>query len=1081
MTHLGTHRPTHALAWGFAAIALLASWCVVPFGRAQSAPGSFVNFESGYTRPLALSPDGTRLFALNTPDGRLAIFDVTTDGLTLAGEVQVGVDPVAVAARTNLEVWVVNHLSDSVSIVRIDDAAPSLSEVTNTLLTCDEPRDIVFAGNRAFVTTARRGQNCPVDPMYDTPGIGRALVQVFDATALGAPLGGTPIANIELFADTPRGLAVTPDGTTVYAAAFHSGNQTTTILEPIVTIAGGLPPPPAGSTPGGPNVGLIVKFNQTTGTWEDERGAAGVDWSPAVMFSLPDLDVFEIDADAATPAAVGSFPHVGTVLFNLAVHPTNGKVYVSNTDARNHVRFEGIFPSPGSPHGVRGHIAESRISILDGGFVSTHHLNPHIDYTQQGTPAEAADTFAFPTDLTFSSDGSRLYVAGFGTGQVGVFDSADLEAGVITKDLIHVGGGAGGLALDESRDRLYVLSRFEQRVKIVTNVSDETKRGVTGSSSLHFDPSPASTKAGRPFLYDTLLSSGHGDSSCASCHIFGDFDSLAWDLGDASNGAPILPNPNPFVGGATGNPFHPLKGPMTTQSLRGMAGFGPMHWRGDRTGGHLPGGDPLDEDAAFKAFNPAFVGLLGRAEELTEEQMQAFTDFILAVPYPPNPNRSLDNVLNASEQAGEDFFLTQVTDGGNTCDGCHTFPFGADGRSTFEGETQEFKVAHQRNMYQKVGMFGVPPAVAIPPTGFLGDQVRGFGFLHDGGIASLFDFVSAQVFANLNDPMRRNLENFMLASESSFVPAVGQQVSNTPANFTDPDVVARLDVLVAQAEAGDCDLIIKGLFAGEPRGAVYLPGGQFRSDRAADPLFGAGVIRGLPGQGATQVYTCVPPGAGARLGIDRDSDGAFDADERDAGTDPDDPNSVPGGTQVVDVESTAFKMLDDHSIPINPNRKKLVFKSSTKKSPAANRIVAPLLGQPGDPTIGGGTLRVYNAAGGAEQVTLDLPAAGWRPVGSGGWLYRGTGADPVTTILVKDDTIRIKAKGPNWPYTLDEVRQGRLGLRLTLADAIEWCADTGARITGKKPTTERTDLIDKFLGAKKTPASASCAIPPEGA
>ena len=40
------------------------------------------------------------------------------------------------------------------------------------------------------------------------------------------------------------------------------------------------------------------------------------------------------------------------------------------------------------------------------------------------------------------------------------------------------------------------------------------------------------TYNGRPFLYDTSLTSSHGDSACASCHIFGDFDSLAWDLGD---------------------------------------------------------------------------------------------------------------------------------------------------------------------------------------------------------------------------------------------------------------------------------------------------------------------------------------------------------------------------------------------------------------------------------------------------------------------------------------------------------------------------------------------------------------------
>ena len=50
---------------------------------------------------------------------------------------------------------------------------------------------------------------------------------------------------------------------------------------------------------------------------------------------------------------------------------------------------------------------------------------------------------------------------------------------------------------------------------------------------------------------------------------------------------------------------------MTTQSLRGMANHGPMHWRGDRTGGNdAPSAQPdsgtFDEDAAFKKFN---VGL----------------------------------------------------------------------------------------------------------------------------------------------------------------------------------------------------------------------------------------------------------------------------------------------------------------------------------------------------------------------------------------------------------------------------------------------------------------------------------------
>jgi hypothetical protein len=41
-------------------------------------------------------------------------------------------------------------------------------------------------------------------------------------------------------------------------------------------------------------------------------------------------------------------------------------------------------------------------------------------------------------------------------------------------------------------------------------------------------------------------------------------------------------------------------------------------------------------------------------------------------------------------------------------------------------------------------------------------------------------------------------------------------------------------------------------------------------------------------------FTCVPPGEGFRVGIDRDSDGYADDDELLAGTNPADPNSYPG-------------------------------------------------------------------------------------------------------------------------------------------------------------------------------------------
>src|SRR5438874_3807721 len=193
--------------WALAATLVLVA---VPAARAAS----FVEFESGQVRPLALSPDRSRLFAVNTPDDRLEVFAVDGAGnLTHTASVAVGLEPVAVAARTNGELWVVNHLSDSVSIVDVSSNPP---RVTRTLLVGDEPRDIVFAGtggNRAFVTTAHRGQNSGVPPTdLTTDGLGRADVWVFDAWNLGTRLGGTPLTKLSFFGVTPRALAARPSG-----------------------------------------------------------------------------------------------------------------------------------------------------------------------------------------------------------------------------------------------------------------------------------------------------------------------------------------------------------------------------------------------------------------------------------------------------------------------------------------------------------------------------------------------------------------------------------------------------------------------------------------------------------------------------------------------------------------------------------------------------------------------------------------------------------------------------------------------------------------------------------------------------
>src|SRR5262245_31407847 len=73
----------------------------------------FPTFEGPHVHPIALTPDGTRLLAVNTSDNRLSVFDVTAGVPALVAEIPVGLVPISVAARTNGEAWVVNWLSDS--------------------------------------------------------------------------------------------------------------------------------------------------------------------------------------------------------------------------------------------------------------------------------------------------------------------------------------------------------------------------------------------------------------------------------------------------------------------------------------------------------------------------------------------------------------------------------------------------------------------------------------------------------------------------------------------------------------------------------------------------------------------------------------------------------------------------------------------------------------------------------------------------------------------------------------------------------------------------------------------------------
>lgn len=809
----------HASARALAGCLVLFAW---PLAAAPLvAQGSYVNFESPQVHPATLTPDGTRLLVTNTADARLSVFDLALPSSpTLVAEIPVGIEPVSVRARTNDEAWVVNHTSDSVSIVSLSQGI-----VVDTIQVKDEPCDVVFAGSpqRAYVTASRSND-----------------VRVIDVNS------HLVIANIPVFGENPRALAVSSDGTKVFTAIALSGNRTTIVGDPANPL--NQPPPTNPNLPAPPTVGIIV--DATDPLWN-------------LPYGLPDNDVVEIAT--ATNTVSRYFTRVGTHNTGLAVHPSTGDLYVANTDARNLIRFET---------NLRGHVVDNRISRISIGTGSVTHfdLNQGLDYSQLPNPSALATALSQPMEIAFDAAGNHLYVASFGTDRIA---RLDVNGNVLAR--IEIGPSPGtavdprskrgprGLVVHPTNGRIYVVNRISNTVSVLFAATDMLVNEVPVGA---FDPTPPTIRQGRGFLYDSKLS-GNGTAACSSCHYDGDLDMLAWDLGDPGGDMVIVNNTVPILGNLT-VPLHPMKGPMTTQTLKGLnAGQNPLHWRGDRP--------------VFESFNPAFDKLLG-GSQLPIADMTALRLFVETMRFEPNPHRNLDNSLPASVPGFAGNPQTGLTTFNNnqyqpllTCNTCHVVSQGGQAPFVLPGnilqESQGFNIPHLRNMYQKTGFNNAP-----------GAQSRtGFGFLHDGSFGTLTSFLSLPVFGNVtNDTVKKNdLQAFMLCFDTGTAPAVGFSLTVAAANANQAATVSSITLLQSQAASGNIDLIAKGLVDGALRGFQYLPAqAHYRSDKVGVGPFTWAQLqsKALAGNAVLSVMG-VPPGSGVRMGIDRDLDGILDGDE----------------------------------------------------------------------------------------------------------------------------------------------------------------------------------------------------------
>ena len=841
------------------------------------------HFEAGAVAPLVITPDGTRLLALNPGDHRLEIYAVSGTRSSLAlrfeGSLFTGLEPVAIAldpADSN-RAYVANQLSDSVTVVDLAERV-----VVGSVDVGDEPHDLAIAGGYLFVACARaRIESIPGATSETTPA------NVVVAWDLATPPEAPTLHLLPVAGHTPRALAVSADGTRLYVAPQNSGNGTS-VVRVEDAFAAGLRQEVA-------EPGESFELNPLLASpiWNElsDFMVALLDrplfdgWripiagrivpssSAAASFQPADQDLFAIDT--ATLEQVGAATGVAGSLLALERRPgTADELWVAGTIGRNLVRFE--------PE-LRGAAMRNVIVRVAGsGSMAVQQLF-------ELAPPLTVEEHAQPVAIAFDGrdGGERLFVATLGASAIVALDPA---AG--TAKTFAGGDLPMGLCFDDSRGVLFAWCRGDSTIRAFDVDAGCAELLV---QSLDQVAEPTLIAAGRRTLYGASADSGRGsgNASCASCHLFGHLDQMSWDLGNPGGGiSPIYPDshvplpPLDPVHSPTAAFVHPMKGPMMTQSLRGIVGDEPLHWRGDRR--------------AFQAFRGAFRSLLG-GDGISTAEMQAYTTFVGTLAHRPNPFQPKARVYGALAEAGRLAFGEGDAPGdpytsaalGLRCDSCHIADFARGnftGGALFvveDGFDSLFNPSLLRSIYEKNH-----------------PELTGFGSLHEGSLDGVRGFLSEPIFDLVNsDPQKlAEMVEFMNQWDTGVAPLVGQQHFATAGGVAAAN--AWLDVAEAAALRGDCDVIGKGwIWNGgrrEPHGGLFAraPDGSL-----AWLIDNGGVLRRdemlslyVEGQGAQIQFTCVLPTHGRRLGIDQDEDDLLDwVEAAGFGTDPADADSDADG------------------------------------------------------------------------------------------------------------------------------------------------------------------------------------------
>ncbi len=698
-----------------------------------------------------------------------------------------------------------------------------------------------------------------------------------------------------------NGIAFTPSGDRAYLACSDARSVDVVRTQDYALVQS-IPFPalaPRGIVCTGTEV-RVVSFTSGNGT--APRGNPSSTWTDDIVevrhvddFAgtnpLPDRDLVTITVGAVPGNDVidvsKTVTGLGSTLYNLHHRPGTNEVWIPGIEALN-ADFVG------ERNFVAGKVVSNRIAVVAPAGTKIIDLD-----ALTGTAENRCGT---PTSIAFTSDGARAFVTGYGSDTIAVLDlsgvMAQLEGLLRVRPEKNYPDGAG--------PRVAIVTPLDTHL-VVSNKGDNTLtwfdlEGLPGApgydielppaSDIGWDPLPLNVKQGRIHFIRTQNSLS-GTSSCDSCHVDGHSDALAWDL------SPFL-DPEGTPRELLGLPLD-RKGPMVTQSVRGLREVGPYHWRGDRK--HL-----VD-------FNAAFTDLLERHEdgELADlgGKMVYVGQYMDLLAPRPNPRQAADRKYTATELAGADLFLNKAVKGALKCASCHPLPMTTSGEMTVNhlgGFSPTSKITSLRAVADK-----------LSPPYLIGDSfdVRteiGAGLGHGGNSSSISDVAlallpppeSGQVFQLTPDEAAK-IAMFLEALDTGIAPAAVFQATANAANAS-TFLADELAYLISQAEAGNCQAVYSygpGTWNGF---SVYFTGvydpaiGRFRPASTTLPTVSSGELVNLAAAGTPVTFRGVPAWTGEPMGIDRDNDAYLDLDERLAGTNPEkedtDEDGYPDGYEV---------------------------------------------------------------------------------------------------------------------------------------------------------------------------------------